>query len=95
MKKITYLILLLSLIVYISTADPEEEGCFQIAGASKKKCPEYTLTQWEKTVYGVDSCCYVTYKGRVQGYCNPVIKSKVKDKIKELEAGGLKNVKID
>ena len=37
----------------------------------------------------------MTYKGRVQGYCNPVIKSKVKDKIKELEAGGLKNVKID
>ena len=47
MKKITYLILLLSLIVYISTQD--WDVCEYMEDATKKKCTEYTLNEQEKT----------------------------------------------
>ena len=88
MKQITYLILLLSLIVYISTT------CFGIQDPSKKKCTEYTLTEVEKTTYEADSCCYATAKG-VDDMCIAIKKSEVKDEIKAAKKGGAKNVKID
>ena len=61
----------------------------------KKKCSEYSLTEKEKTEYNADSCCYATNKGLDQGSCLPIIKSKVKDEIKDVEPEGYKNVKID
>ena len=90
MKQITYLILFISLIV----STQEQTGCYGMQNASKKKCTEYTLTEEEKKAYNADSCCYQTAKGIDYGICIAIMKSEVKDEIKEIEELGGKGVKI-
>ena len=100
MKQITYLILLLSLIVYISTDDDDYNldltsllGCMAVKPPSAKTCSEYELTAEEKTK--ADSCCFVSGGPYSVDLCMPVKKKEVKDAVKEAKDEGYKNIKID
>ena len=101
MKRITYLILLLSLIVYISTDDDDDDildlsnlaGCMAVKSPSAKTCSEYKLTAEEKTK--ADSCCFMTNGPAPIDMCVYAIKKEVKDYIKEAKDEGYKNIKID
>ena len=100
MKQITYLILLLSLLVYISTdgsgsgsgSGSNIFGCYDVESPSKKNCDNYKLTDLEKVVG--DSCCFYSADND-ENECVIVTKSKTDDYVKTAESRGAKNVKIE
>ena len=67
MKQITYFLVLLSFIGYISTAD------YCTGETSKDACLSHTLSEAEKTA-GIEVCCYSKVNGEEDcvGYSNTV-----------------------
>jgi len=76
MKQITYFILLLSFIVYIST-----ETCVGISDPSKKKCTSHDMTNETG-----DMCCYV--KGKGQSMCVALLNSTYESYKETIKAAG-------
>ena len=92
MNQIIYFILLLSLIVYSSTA---AGSTCEETEASKSNCKTYTNLNAEEKEYG-DSCCYVT--GKIYGVkaemCQIMYKDKVDEAIKQSKDSGVESVSI-
>lgn len=90
--KFYQIILFVSLIIYIYTAEDENEKCYKAPAKSADDCQNLKTTK--------DYCCYV--KGKLDGsdvsMCAPISKDKydnIKDYIKELEDGGADVDKFD
>jgi hypothetical protein len=92
MNQIIYFILLLSLIVYSSTA--AGSTCSETE-ASKSNCKSYTNLNAAEKLSG-DSCCYLKakYQGETGDICIVIFKEKVKDVVKEYKDYGYKKVSI-